>query len=65
MKKVVSVVVSAAICFTSMASFPVLAAGVPQEYMVTGENVGDAWKACDFRAARTGREDEARSGACA
>ncbi len=42
MKKVVSAVVSAAICFTSMASFPVLAAGVPQEYMVTGENVGES-----------------------
>ncbi len=44
MKKVVSAVVSAALCLTSIAAFPVMAAGVPLEGIVLSEKVGESGK---------------------
>ena len=42
MKKVVSAVVSAAICFSAVLTFPVMAAGVPLESLVIDSNVGES-----------------------
>lgn len=44
MKKVVSAVVSAAICFSAVLTFPVMAAGVPLESFVVDSNVGESGK---------------------
>lgn len=42
MKKVVSAVVSAAICFSAMASFPAMAAGTPLESIISESRVGES-----------------------
>ncbi|WP_051411354.1 leucine-rich repeat protein [Ruminococcus flavefaciens] len=42
MKKVVSAVISAAICFSAVLTFPVMAAGVPLESLVVDSNVGES-----------------------